>query len=278
VILRETIEFLQVQLLSVPLLEEIVINPNFTGVLLNNGEMGLAMNCRKGSTGISPQLAEFLGQQIGRNGIEVAEALNNSSDILESSIKVAVINALSNKFMQEDYLRSCGLEVESGGQKYSSGIISEDESVGIVGFGGQVHNLSKKAKRVVVSELEPDLFKSTIINSQGLAKGPSGAEIVQAEEAEEYFQKMDAILVTGCTLVTNTMEEVLKQCQGRKVIVYGCSAAFYPEPLLKRGMSILSTRRITDSQLMLDLLKNCAGMVERFFSAASEELLIKKLD
>jgi uncharacterized protein (DUF4213/DUF364 family) len=276
VILREAIDFLQHELSNVPLLEEIVVNPNFTGVMLNNGEMGLAMNCRKGGTAISSQLAGFLGQQIGRNGLEAAEALSNSADILQNSIQVALINALSNPFMQEDYLSSHGFEVERGGQKYSAGLINEDESVGIVGFGGQVHNLAQKAKRVVVSELEPELFKSTIINSKGLEEGPSRAEIIQADEAGDYFQMMDTILLTGCTLVTNTMEEVLKQCQGRRVIVYGCSAAFYPEPLLKRGVDILSTRQVTDPLLMLDLLKNCAGMVERFFPAASEELLIKK--
>jgi len=48
----------------------------------------------------------------------------------------------------------------------------------------------------------------------------------------------------------------------------------FPEPLFRRGVNIISTGKVTDSRLMVDLLTNCAGAVEKFFPQASENLQI----
>jgi hypothetical protein len=48
-ILDRVCGFLNREVRENPEIREIVINPNFTGVLLENNDMGMAMNIRKGS-------------------------------------------------------------------------------------------------------------------------------------------------------------------------------------------------------------------------------------
>ena len=133
--------------------------------------------------------------------------------------------------------------------------------------------MAQIAGTTYATELEPT-FKSTIflIRVTYGPQCPGGGW----DKASSCFQAADTVFITGCTLVSNTMEEVLAQCQGRRVIVYGHTAGLYPEPLFRRGVSIISTGRVVDAPLMVDLLTNCAGAVERFFPQATEDVQIWK--
>lgn len=284
-IIQEVKMYLQETLKEVPNVEKMVINPGFSGVLLNNGQMGIAMNVRGGTGFTNVEIQEFLAQQIGKNGLETAEKLMikaSQSEITKNvqvllSILVALFNALSQPFMNEEYLCTLGYDVQVGGQRNPGQLVKKGEIVTIVGFGGMVRTIAQAAAKTYVTELEPELFKATLITSQGVRYGPTCAEVVPSAMADSRFEEADTVFVTGCTLVTNTMEKILEKCRGRKVIVYGSTAGFIPEPLFKRGVKVLTTRRVTNPDLMVDLLLNSAGAVERFFPQASEDILISKL-
>jgi uncharacterized protein (DUF4213/DUF364 family) len=128
-----------------------------------------------------------------------------------------------------------------------------------------------------VTELEPELFTSSLISAQGIEQGPQCCTVVPSARGEKYFQQSDTIFVTGCTLVTDTMDEILKLCAGKKIIVYGATAGFLPLPLLQRGVQSIHTLYIKNTDEMVDLLLNCAGTVEKFFSMASENMLLTKV-
>lgn len=273
-ILNEITAYLNQHLRDRPGIKQMVINPSFSGVLLENGDMGISMNVRKGTGYNDAVLNERLKGYIGKDGMTVAAELEVTIDPVACSIRLATINALSQPFMAKDYLRKMGYRVELGSTGYSDQYITHGKTVAIVGYGGNVRGVSKKAAKVFVTELEPDMFRSTVIAATGVERGPICADLVHASEAASVFQKADTILLTGCTLVTGTMEEVLEQGRGKIIVVYGCSACFFPAPLFQRGVTVISTRRITDPETMVELLTNCAGMVERFFPLATEELVI----
>ncbi|MBW2605247.1 MAG: hypothetical protein JRE28_13190 [Deltaproteobacteria bacterium] len=275
-ILNEITAYLNRHLTDRPGIEQMVINPCFSGVLLENGDMGISMNVRKGTGYSDAALNEQLKTFIGKDGMTVAAELEVEDDPVAGSVKLALINALSQPFMTQDYLCKMGYHAEFGGTGYPDHYIANDKTVAIVGYGGNVRGVSKKAAKVFVTELEPDMFRSIVISATGFQRGPICADLVHALEAAPVFRKADTILLTGCTLVTGTMEEVLEQGKEKNIIVYGCSACFYPAPLFQRGVNVISTRKITDSQTMVELLANCAGMVERFFPLASEELVITR--
>ena len=284
-ILHEVMDHLQNNLTDRPKLEKIVINPAFSGMMLDNGAMGIAMNIRSGGQFDDRLVGNILADKPGKAGLDVALELEakiarlpaeSNSTLVLRSLLVALLNALSRPFLNSAYLNRLGYEMTVGAEKHASQQVIAGETVAIVGFGGMVRNVAQIAGTTYVTELEPDLFKSTIFSDQGVTYGPQCAQVVAADKASSCFQAADTVFITGCTLVSNTMEEVLAQCQGRRVIVYGHTAGLYPEPLFRRGVSIISTGRVVDAPLMVDLLTNCAGAVERFFPKATEDVQIWK--
>ena len=282
-ILGEVREYLDVNLKCRPKLEKIILNSGFTGVLLDDGAMGLAMNIRSGGALKDPALERFLTATPGRDALEVAFDLEersanpqkgDKSALLLRSILVSLLNALSSPLMNEEYLGALGYTLTTDNDKHASQQVREGETVTIVGYGGMVRNVAKIAGKTYVTELEPELFKSTVISKEGVDFGPHCAQVVSASIAGQCFRDSDTVFVTGCTLVSDTMEEILEQCRGRRIIVYGYTAGLFPEPLFRRGVNIISTGKVTDSRLMVDLLTNCAGAVEKFFPQASENLQI----
>lgn len=235
-ILQEVISILKESLTDVPKVQKIVINPGFTGVKLENGNMGLAMNVRSG-TDFDPEVHKFMVDQIGENGLEVAAVLlekalavtSDKSRYLLFSVLVALLNALSHHLMSEEYLRTLGYEVEVGSEKYPNHLVKAGEVVTIVGFGGMVRQIAQIARKTFVTELEPGLFQSALITGSGIRYGPSCAQLVPASNADACFREADTVFITGCTLVTNTMEEILEKSKGRRIIVYGSTAGFFPK-------------------------------------------------
>ncbi len=278
-ILEEIIKYLFDNLEEEPRIKEIVLNPNFTGVLIDNDEIGVTMNIREGAQ-FNRELFENLKYKlINKNGLEAVDYLHSftgKKNYLLNSIKIALINALSQPFMSRKFLEKKGYHVQIKKVSGYNRIIKKDEIVVIIGFSGQCRNIARKAKKVYITELYPEKFTSIVINQEGVKKAPTHMKVIPAQEAEPYLKEADKVLLTGCTLVTDTMEEILRQCSNSKTIVYGCSAGFYPESLFKRGVDTISLKKVKDAYLMLDLLKNCSIMVERFFPSACEEMIIKR--
>jgi len=206
-ILDQACLFLSRELHEISEIREIVVNPNFTGVLLENDDMGMAMNIRKGPGNDSETPITAIEVLIGLDGLSGLERLAKAADPLMLSIKVALINALSKPFMTKDYLEARGYRTAQGRDNYSIKEMVKDQTVVIVGFGG---NVTKIASR------------------------------------------------------------------GEKVFVYGVTAGFFPEPLFDMGVDAIATSIVTDSSGMMDALKNCGPMVERFFSESCQELFIQK--
>jgi len=280
-IIDEIQALLEERLTQIPTIQKIILNSGFSGVLLSDGAMGIAMNVRSGSYA-SDEMEQLLSQLIGTDALAATARLTveqeQSAELkakhLLRSVLIATYNALSKPFMNDDYLARFNYRCIYGKEHAPADEIVEGETVTLVGFGGMVRTLAQKARKVYVTELEPEIFRSRTFSAEGVAHGPNCAEIVQAANAREYFAKSDTIFVTGCTLVTDTMDEILKLCEGRKIVVYGGTAAFIPDVLLTRGVSSIRTTFIHDSALMIDLLENCAGAVERFFPLASENMVI----
>lgn len=275
-ILDQACLFLNQELRETSGIREIVVNPNFTGVLLENDDMGMAMNIRKGPGNDNEISVTAIEDLIGIDGLKGLERLAKAADPLMLSVKEAIINALSKPFMTKEYLEAKGYGTAQGRDNYSIKEMIKDKTVVIVGFGGNVTKIASRAAKVYVTELEPERFHSRVVNKTGSSLGPFCATLVHAKDAGQYFQKADAVVLTGCTLVTETMEGILEQCLGKKVFIYGVTAGFFPKPLFDIGVDAIATTIVTDSFRMMDSLKNCGPMVERFFSESGQELFIQK--
>ena len=266
-----------------PNIKEIVLNGGFTGVWLDDDTMGVAMNVRSGVSG-SDEDVEALHFLIGQDTREAVTRLSGQIDAapegtpqryLHTSVLVALYNALSQPFVSPDALSAKGYSVVTDSRIGPPDLVRPGETVTIVGFGGLVRPISRIAKKTYVTELEPSLFTSMNLSQRGLTPGPTCAYVVPAGEARACFAKSDCIFVTGCALVTGTMDEILSLCEGKKVIVYGSTAAFIPAPLFDRGVNSVHASRVTNPALMADFLLNCGGAVERFFPQAGESYVVE---
>lgn len=275
IILQEAAVFLYNHLNNVAKIREIIISGGFSGVLLDNGDMGISMNVRSGGGSADEKSIKMLYELVGKEGLEAVGCFQDETDYLLTSVRVALLNALSQPFMSEEYLCSCGYKVDSEDRDFNH-LFGEDETVGIIGFGGLVYKIAQKANSVFVTELAPELFESIVINKNGISKAPTRVKLIPAQDAGDSLSKADAVFVTGCTLVTHTMEKLLEQCRNARIIVYGWSAGFFPEPLFKRGVKLIAANRVTDADKMLDILKNYPIMGERLFSQACKKVNIQK--
>lgn len=275
-ILSHISRYLSEQPGGLPAVEEIVFNPNFTGVMLENKDMGMAMNIREGSRTDSGNALELAEALIGENGSSALTLAAQAEGHLAMSVRVALINALSVPLMNRAHLEQCGYSVAFGRENYSLKEMVAGKSVVIVGFGGNVTKIAGCAEHVVVTELEPERFFSRVVNKDGLANGPFCADVISADHASQAFEKASVVVLTGCTLVTRTMEDILQQCRGKEVYVYGVTASFFPDLMFELGVDAVATTIVRDSDGMMNALKNCGPMVERFFGSAGRELFIQR--
>ncbi|MCP4020699.1 MAG: DUF364 domain-containing protein [Desulfobacteraceae bacterium] len=253
-------------------IKEIVFNPNFTGVQLDNHDAGVAMNIRLGSWILTQDIEPL----IGKNAFEVLSLLENSQGPLMASVQVALINALSKPLMSPEFLSENGYDAATDLENHSIKEMVKDDTVVIVGFSSNIVEISSTAKKVYVSELAPQQFQSHVINSHGVLAGPSCAELIHSDDANKAFAKADTVILTGCTLVTETMEFVLGQCKEKQVLVYGVTASFFPKPLFDLGVDAVTTAIFHNGDAVMDSLTNYGPMAERFFKQASQKFFIQK--
>jgi len=262
--------------------KEIILNGGFTGVRLSNDSMGISMNVRSGSSSNLP-VKEYLLTLVNKDCFLCCDSLFESISktpvstperFLFNSVIIALLNAMSSPLVNVHNLLSKGYAVSSGQNEGLLKYVQDGDIITIVGYGGMVRAMSKKAKYTYVTELEPELFTSYHIGATGIAKGPNCAKVIKSSEQKEYFAKSNRIFITGCTLVTDTMDDILSNCKGKHIIVYGGTAAFLPDVLFSNGVESIHTLRVNDPELMTDVMLNCGGAAERFFPMATETLLI----
>jgi uncharacterized protein len=61
-----------------------------------------------------------------------------------------------------------------------------------------------------------------------------------AAEAAAVIPQGDVVLLTGSTLLTDTLDDLLRLCRpDARVVVVGPTAGLLPEPLLRRGVDLI---------------------------------------
>src|SRR5882724_1860735 len=81
-----------------------------------------------------------------------------------------------------------------------------------------------------------------------------------AEEARTAIPEADVVLITGSTLVNDTLEELLAlRKPGARATVVGPTVGMLPDAFLRRGADILGSVRITEPDAFLDVLAEGGG-------------------
>jgi uncharacterized protein (DUF4213/DUF364 family) len=95
-----------------------------------------------------------------------------------------------------------------------------------------------------------------------------------AEEAPEVLTEADVVVISGSAIVHHSLDDLLGLfASAREVIVAGPTASMYPDPLFKRGVTVLGGIAIRDGEEMVRVVAE--GGSGYFFGSSAEEVVLR---
>jgi uncharacterized protein (DUF4213/DUF364 family) len=97
-----------------------------------------------------------------------------------------------------------------------------------------------------------------------------------AERAPDVLPEADVVLITGSTLVNNTLEDLLGLVRpDARVTIVGPTVGMLPDAFLARGADVLGCVHITDPDAFLDLLAE-GGSGYHFFGRSAQKIVLAR--
>ena len=248
--------------------ERVVVGLFFTGVKLSNGSTGSCATpiktipeavCCPSSAMAMP----FPGKLAGRSAADLAgEALSGHG--IRRAVGIATVNALADYCWQ----RRPHPEVEllPGLDAFDATEIRNGDRVVVVGaFVPFLKELKRRGQPYLVLEQDPATLKADELPF-----------FRPAEQAAQILPQADVVLITGSTLVNNTLEDLLALTRsGTRVTIVGPTVGMLPDAFLARGADVLGCVKITAPDSFLDLLAE-GGSGYHFFGRSAQKLVLAR--
>jgi uncharacterized protein len=248
--------------------ERAVIGLFFTGVKLTTGHAGACATpiktipeavCCPSSAMAMP----FPGKMKGKPARDaLKEAFSDHG--IRRAVGIATLNALAELCWER---RPHPLvELRRGVDAFDANSFRpEDQTVVVGAFVPFLKELKRRKQRFLVLEKDPDTLK------------PEEMPFYRpAEMAREVVPQADVLLMTGTTLLNDTLEDLLSWARPTaRVTVVGPTVGLLPDAFLKRGADILGGVRITEPDEFLDLLAE-GGSGYHFFGRVAEKVVLMR--
>jgi uncharacterized protein (DUF4213/DUF364 family) len=240
----------------------------FSGVKLSNGSGGLCFTPIKEipEAVCCPSSAKAMplsGKLSGRSVEDYLADLDNPN-ILRKTLAIATLNALSDTI----WARRSFPEYE-----YISGADAFD---GLA--------IPKPGKTVVVGALVPMLKKLiqadadfTVLEMDSRTlKGKELEHYAHSDEAPNFVPGADLLVITGTTLLNDTLPGLLDMAKpGAEIVVTGPTASMLPQAFFKRGVTSLGGIAVTKPDELLDLIAE-GGSGYHFFGKSAERTVVRR--
>jgi uncharacterized protein (DUF4213/DUF364 family) len=251
--------------------ERAVVGLFFTGVKLTAGP-GIAVggSCATPREAVPgdvccPVTARAAGYQ-RLAGQPAAELMHDAlaDNALRRAVGIATLNALAELAWDR---RPCpDIELLPGADAFAATEIGPGERVVLVGaFIPFLKELKRRRQPYLVLEQNPAALK------------PEEMPFYRAAElAPEIVPGADVLLITGATLLNNTLEDLLALARpGARVTVVGPTVGMLPDAFVARGVATLGSVRVTRPDDFLDLLAE-AGSAPHFLGACAEKIVLRR--
>jgi len=246
--------------------KDIRIGVFYTGVVLSSGHAGMSYTpvqeipeavCCPRSHAKMPAAGELLNMQIA--GL-MDYALDDNA--LKAAVGMATLNALSAILLAED---ACRYKPSAYGNALDLVEITSEDTVAMIGaFPPFIKRIREITKNLFVIDKNPK-----VVGKEDTFK------IESADRLEEIIPQANIIVITGVTLVNHTLGPILELAErATEIVVAGPTASVYPEPLFKRGVTVLGGVRITDAARMIHLIGE-AGSGYDFFENCAEKVIMR---
>jgi uncharacterized protein (DUF4213/DUF364 family) len=270
-ILRETLAEI-LEILSPELdgltIEQAVVGLFFTGVKLSNGIAGACATpiktipeavCCPSSAMAMP----FPGKLRGRPALDLAnEALSDHG--IRRAVGIAAMNALADTCWRRR--PHPGTELRLGIDAFDATEIRPGDKVVVVGaFVPFLRELKRRRQPVLVLEQDPATLKADELPF-----------FRPASEAPTVVPEADVLLITGTTLINDTLEGLLRLAKpAARVTMVGPTVSLLPDAFLRRGADILGTVRITAPDEFLETLAE-GGSGYHFLGRSAQKVVLVK--
>ncbi|HIT90214.1 MAG TPA: DUF364 domain-containing protein [Candidatus Merdenecus merdavium] len=249
--------------------ERAVFGLFFSGVKLSTGHGGLCFTpikempeavCCPSSARAMP----LSGRLKGRSVLAYLDDVK-SSNPLKRTLGIAALNALSTYYW--DLYPPKNYEI----------IMGEDAFDRI--------DVSKYKKSVVVGALVPMLKKLTKAGADykvlemdnRTLKGDELLHYAPADDGKKYVPDADLLVITGVTILNNTLPDLLKMAKDdAHIIVTGPTASMIPDAFFERGVTLLGGIIVTKPDELLDLISE-GGSGYHFFGKSAERTIVRKV-
>ena len=99
---------------------------------------------------------------------------------------------------------------------------------------------------------------------------------IPGERADAEIHRADMLVVTGTTLLNNTLESLLALARpGATIIVVGPTASMLPSAFFRRGVTVLGGDVVTNADALLDTIAE-GGSGYHFFGKSAEKTTVFK--
>ena len=248
--------------------ERAVIGLFFTGVKLSTGHAGACATpiktipeavCCPSSAMAMP----FPGKMKGKPAREaIKEAFSDHG--IRRGVGIATVNALADLCWER---RPHPLvELQRGTDAFDANSFRPDDRTVVVGaFVPFLKELKRRKQPFLVLEKDPDTLKTEEMPF-----------FRPAEMARAVVPEADVLLITGTTLLNDTLEELLSWARPEaRVTVVGPTVGLLPDAFLRRGADILGGVKITQPDEFLDLLAE-GGSGYHFFGRVAEKVVLAR--
>ncbi|OFX28337.1 MAG: hypothetical protein A2033_05945 [Bacteroidetes bacterium GWA2_31_9] len=263
-ILHETINLLKnkykdyIETLTI---SEVRIGVFMTAIKLSDNSYGISstvpniqMNCNKKNR----DFGDFTPNNIvGKKVIDLLETTKQNGII--DTLTVAVLNAVSSRIIENS-----NYKILSNTDPIDLIDLNSGKTITIVGaFHSYIQKISATNSKLYVLELNEDAFMED-----------DKKYYVPTSDYPKILPISDVVLITGLTLVNNTLDDLLKTVKPEtQIIVSGPSSSFIPDVLFANNVKIIGSLKITNPELMLKVISE-AGAGYHLFNYCAEKICI----
>ena len=232
-----------------------------TGVILSDGSCGAAstnVNAHSHCYKKDRDFGEFSPSKI--KGRKVTDLFETTSNIkITESLKVAVLNAVSAKIISNS-----NYNVLYNTDPIDLLDLTPPKTITVVGaFQSYIKKISSTKNTLHVLELDPNALN----DDQKKYYKP-------ADEYPKVLPASDIVIITGLTLVNNTLDSLLEYTPPKaEVILTGPSSSIIPDILFGKKVNIIGSTRITNNELLFDIVSE-AGTGFHLFKYCAEKFCI----
>jgi uncharacterized protein (DUF4213/DUF364 family) len=247
-------------------IERAVVGLFFTGIKLDNGSAGTAATpiktipeavCCPSSALAMP----FPGKLKGRPAFDLAQEALHANGI-RRAVGIAALNALADTcWRRRPYPLA---ELRAGIDAFDATDIRPGDKVVVVGaFVPFLKALKARRQPFLVLEQDPATLK------------PEEMPFFRpAEQAGAVVPEADVLLITGTTLLNDTLEHLLSLARpAARITLVGPTVGLLPDAFLRRGAAVLGSVRIVAPDEFLNILAE-GGSGYHFLGRSAQKVVL----